>query len=276
MTGAPAGERKVIVRQGSRPAGKSSEEDTFDLLAPAYDLLASPSRIASEIDALLPRLRAHGARRILDAGCAVGSHSIYLARHGFDVTGFDLSRAMIREAKRRAACAGVKARFVRKDLIDAGRIAGARFDAVLCLGNTVAYADSSRVRARVLRAFHRALLPGGLLVLQLRDLSTIRRTGHVFPTRSYRRGQEEWILLRRQDPAPGGIHFQVTLLYRSSAEAPWETRTTESVSKVTGVTVWREAVRCAGFAGVAAATDLAGTPRGRRGGSDLVLFASRR
>ena len=263
------------MRKQRRSTGKSSEEDTFDLLAPAYDLLASPSRISGEIDALLPRLRAHGARRILDAGCAVGSHSICLARHGFTVTGFDLSQAMIREAKHRAARAGVKVRFVRKDLADADTIAGDQFDAVLCLGNTVAYADSSRVRARVLRAFHAALCPGGLLVVQLRDLSTIRRTGHVFPTRSHRRGEEEWILLRRQDPAPGGIHFQVTLLYRSSADAPWETRTTESLSKITGVTVWREALRQAGFAGIHAATDLTGTARGRRGGSDLVLFASR-
>lgn len=260
----------------SRSKGKSREDDPFDLLAPAYDLLASPSRISAEIGALLPLLREHDARLILDAGCAVGSHSICLARKGFDVTGFDLSLAMIREAKRRAARAGVKVRFVRKDLADAGAIQGPGFDAVLCLGNTIAYADSAGVRARVLRAFQRALRPGGLLVIQLRDLSRVRRTGYVFPTRSYRRGEEEWILLRRQDPASGGIRFQVTLLYRPAADSEWETRTTESLSKVTGVTVWRQAIRRAGFVRVRAAKDLTGSPRGRQGGSDLVLFAVRR
>lgn len=269
------GERSFRVRQSRRASGRLAEEEVFDLLAPAYDLLASPSRVSAEIGALLPRLRAHGVRRILDAGCAAGSHSVCLGRHGFDVTGFDLSRAMIREAKLRAARADVKVRFVRKDLADACLIRGARFDAVLCLGNTIAYANSSRVRARVLRGFHHALRPGGLLVLQLRDLNTIRRTGHVFPTRSYRRGEEEWILLRRQDPVPGGIRFQVMLLYRRFADDPWVTRSTESVAKVTGVTIWREAIRRAGFSGVLAATDLAGTPRRRRGGSDLVLFASK-
>lgn len=255
---------------------KSDDEKTYDLLAPGYDLLASPERIKKEIDALEPRLREKGIRNILDAGCAVGSHSIELAKRGFKVTGIDLSSAMISEARKRAAGAGVGIRFQKRDLATAGAASGGPFDAVICLGNTIAYAHASSVRSRVLRAFAKSLRPGGQLVIQLRDLTTIRKTGHVFPTRTHKRGDEEWILLRRQDPVPKGIRFQVTVLHRASANGEWETRHTESILKVTGVTVWREAVKRAGFRDLLAAKDLAGTPRGRRGGSDLVLFASRR
>ncbi len=250
-------------------------KDTYDLLAPAYDLLASPARIGKEVDLLEPRLRTEKVERILDAGCAIGSHSIELIRRGFRVTGIDISRAMVREARRRATAAGIKARFYRKDLLDAGSARGAPFDCLICLGNTISYADAERVRARVLSAFARAVRPGGYLVLQLRDLTTIRRTGHTFPVRSLRRGGREWILLRRQDPVSDGIRFQVNLLYRSSPENDWEIRSTESVLKVIGVTVWKQALRKAGFTSITAARDLAGTPRGRKGGSDLVLFARR-
>ena len=264
-------------RRGTREVRdpEKGHKETFDLLAPGYDLLAPPARVTKEIEALLPRLQANGIRSVLDAGCAVGSHSIELARRGFRVTGLDLSRAMIREGRLRAAGAGVKPRFINADLADAGRIRGVPFDAVLCLGNTLACADVSRVRTLVLGAFYCALRPGGLLVLQMRDLTTVRRTGHVFPVRSYRRGEKEWILLRRQDPVPRGILFGVTMLYRSSTDVPWETRHSESVSKIVGVKVWREALGRAGFRDVQMATDLAGTPRGRHGGADLIVFAAR-
>ena len=39
--------------------------------------------------------------RALDLGCGTGTNAIYLARHGFTVTGIDLSRRAVAEAKRK-------------------------------------------------------------------------------------------------------------------------------------------------------------------------------
>ena len=249
------------------------DDDVYGLLAPAYEMLASPARITAEIDALEISLRAVGAVRVLDAGCAVGLHSLELSRRGFRPTGIDLSGAMIREARARAGAEGRPVRFAVKDLKSVDRAAGRPFDAILCLGNTMASIHTQRERSRVFRAFHGALRPGGLLVLQLRDLSSIPKDGFSFPTRSLRRGREEWILLRRQDPIGGRIRFTSTLLYRPRADAPWETRRSESLAEIVPMSGWRAAIAGAGFARIRPARDLRGTPRRGRGAPDLVIFA---
>ena len=250
-------------------------DDVYGLLAPAYEMLASPARIAAEVDAFEVSLRAVGAVRVLDAGCAVGLHVCELSRRGFRASGIDLSKAMIREARLRAKADGRPVRFAVRDLKEAHRAAEGPFDALLCLGNTMASIHARADRRRAFRSFREALRPGGLLILQLRDLSAVRQGGFIFPTRSLKRGPEEWILLRRQDPIGGRIRFTSTLLYRPRADAPWETRMSESLTEVVSTSEWRAALADSGFCRIRMAGDLRGTKRRAGGGPDLVLFARR-
>jgi SAM-dependent methyltransferase len=56
--------------------------------------------------------------RALDLGCGTGTNSIYLARHGWDVTGVDVVPRALAEAQRAAGAAGVAAAFVEGDVTD--------------------------------------------------------------------------------------------------------------------------------------------------------------
>ena len=56
--------------------------------------------------------------RALDLGCGTGTNVIYLARHGFQVTGVDIARLAIARARRKARRAGVQARFLVADVTD--------------------------------------------------------------------------------------------------------------------------------------------------------------
>jgi SAM-dependent methyltransferase len=61
--------------------------------------------------------------RALEIGCGTGVESVYLAAHGWDVTGVDLVPRALQHARRRAARAGVSPRFLEGDatrLEDAG------------------------------------------------------------------------------------------------------------------------------------------------------------
>lgn len=67
--------------------------------------------------------------RVLELGCGDGTLSCLLARQGFEVTGVDISRGMVEEAKRRADREGVTARFevADSDLFEAAE----RYDCVV-------------------------------------------------------------------------------------------------------------------------------------------------
>jgi cyclopropane fatty-acyl-phospholipid synthase-like methyltransferase len=56
--------------------------------------------------------------RAIDLGCGGGSNAVFLARHGFETVGVDLSRQALKIAAGRAAAAGVqdRVRLVRADL----------------------------------------------------------------------------------------------------------------------------------------------------------------
>jgi ubiquinone/menaquinone biosynthesis C-methylase UbiE len=74
---------------------------------------------------------------ILDAGGGPGRYTIELARNGYDIVLFDLSRECLKEAEKRIRNAGVKKR-VRKviqgSVTDMSEFTDESFDAVACLG----------------------------------------------------------------------------------------------------------------------------------------------
>ncbi len=71
--------------------------------------------------------------RAIDLGCGTGANAVYLAQHGFDVTGVDYAQAAIEKARVRARDSGVQVSFVVDDLTNLRHIAGT-FDFLLDYG----------------------------------------------------------------------------------------------------------------------------------------------
>jgi len=62
--------------------------------------------------------------RAIDLGCGTASNAIFLAQHGFDVTGADYSPAAIALCQERGAAAGVAVRWIQDDLTNLQHVAG--------------------------------------------------------------------------------------------------------------------------------------------------------
>jgi SAM-dependent methyltransferase len=137
------------------------------------DALATPEGNA---DAFADALGA-GAR-VLDCAAGTGQLAVGLALRGFDVTASDASPAMVERTRALAARHGVDvpALVCRWDELGALEWGGA-FDAVLCVGNSLAHAGPRDARRAALRAMAARLRPGGTLVLTSRNWEQVRAAG---------------------------------------------------------------------------------------------------
>ena len=119
---------------------------------------AAPDR-AAELDRVWQALALRPGARVLDVGCGSGQWAVALARRGGEVTGVDLSPAMVARAERHAAEAGVA---VRWHVGEAARVAGpdAAYDAVLARVVLQLVPDVPAALAE----FRRVLRPGGRLL----------------------------------------------------------------------------------------------------------------
>jgi SAM-dependent methyltransferase len=59
---------------------------------------------------------AFGVGRALDVACGTGRNALYLAEHGFDVTGVDISEVAIERASHEARARGLDVEFLAADL----------------------------------------------------------------------------------------------------------------------------------------------------------------
>lgn len=141
----------------------------FQSFADRYDDEDFTQATDVEVAFLADLLHLEAGTRVVDVGCGTGRHAVPIAALGAQVTGVDLSPAMLERAAARADAAAVAATWMQADaraLPD--DLTG--FDVVLCLceGAFCLVADGvepiDHDRA-VLASLRGALRPGGRLVL---------------------------------------------------------------------------------------------------------------
>jgi len=105
--------------------------------------------------------------RVLDAGCGTGRHLLPLAQMGYRMVGVDQSQAMLLAAQQVLNEAGMVAQLVRGDLRSLPF--ATCFDAALCLESPLAYLHEDAALFAALHSLHRALKPGGRLIVDIFD-----------------------------------------------------------------------------------------------------------
>ncbi len=114
--------------------------------------------------------------RVLDAGCGTGIHCLELAKRGYDVTGFDLSGEMLAIARKREAVAKTGAKFFPGNMsnFDFGQQS---FDAVISMHNAAMHLPSAGDFEKMLACTNRALVDGGLFVVDFSDYEKMVEKG---------------------------------------------------------------------------------------------------
>ena len=141
------------------------------------ELIDWDARASSEGDFFIKLLKERGVTRILDVATGTGFHSIRLLKAGFDVTSADGSPEMLAQAFENARRAGFIMQTVHADWRWLSRDIHTRFDAVICLGNSLTHLFSESDRRKALAEFYAALKHDGVLVLDQRNYDGILDNG---------------------------------------------------------------------------------------------------
>ena len=140
----------MSMQQATSHEGERGRYD--EPLAPAWDV-GRPQRALYELE-----VAGQIGHEVLDVGCGVGEHALWLARRGHVAGGVDPSAPAIARAQRRARREGLAVPFVVEELVALARL-GRTFDCALDAGSFHRVApDERRQYARGLAALVR---PGG-------------------------------------------------------------------------------------------------------------------
>jgi SAM-dependent methyltransferase len=119
--------------------------------------------------------------RTLEVGCGTGTNALWLAAHGFDVLGVDVSPLAIERARAKTSNAAKACRFEVRDFLNDPPLGG--FDFVFDRGCFHVF-DAPDVRARFAALVASVLTPGGLWLSLIgstegapRDTGPPRRSG---------------------------------------------------------------------------------------------------
>lgn len=147
-------------------------------MAGLYDLFVDwPGRLAREMPGIEARLRAIGARRVLDLGCGTGRHVQALLAAGFDAHGADVSEDMLARARELLGGGERLHRWRMGEEPPRSLRDATPFDAAIAMGNVWPMLTEGRELAATAAALRRLLRPGGLLLLGLKALAVRQERG---------------------------------------------------------------------------------------------------
>lgn len=177
-------------------------ERTYEAYAPVYDVFTAHYDYEGWLADLISLLEGYGlqGRRLLDVGCGTGKSFLPLLPRGWQVTGCDISSAMLERAR---AKAGNAVRLLRADMRTLPELG--EFDLVWSLDDAVNYLLTDEELEQAMTGMQTNLAPTGLLLFDVNTLhayrtffaetETVEREGHRLV----------WRGLAEPDVEPGSI-----------------------------------------------------------------------
>jgi SAM-dependent methyltransferase len=186
----------------SGETGGDWAQRTYEAMAPVYDDFTGHYESEAWIADLVRILERHGltGKRLLDVGCGTGTSFMPMLAQGWEVTGCDISPAMLALAREKA---GEKVQLAVADMLDLPEFG--EFDLVWALDDAINYLLSPEELARALAGMRANLAPAGLLLFDVNELQAYR-TFFAETTVVEREGRELiWRGLGSADVPPGSI-----------------------------------------------------------------------
>jgi SAM-dependent methyltransferase len=153
----------------------------------------------ADVVRLSPFMKDHQVRRVLDLGCGVGRHLVYLSRQGFEMHGLDLSPAGVERCQKELAQHQLQATVQVADMF-AIPYPDRWFDWVLTV--QVIYHTTAAALQQAIRHVHDKLKPGGFFYVTFPPVDNIGPdSGQEVEPRTY---------LKEEDGEPLLHHYVIS------------------------------------------------------------------
>lgn len=140
----------------------------YDAVAPDYDNMTGfDARFEHEYEIMRTLAARFRFKRVLDAACGTGIHSIALSRLGVDVTGIDISSEMIAKAAANAERHHTPVTLKTMAAQDLISYPESSYDGILFLGNSLPHILDKEELINTFRAFSHILKADKTLIIQL-------------------------------------------------------------------------------------------------------------
>lgn len=248
----------------------------YNRLARAFDVMTDwESRLALEMPFLRGILDRNQARSVLDTACGTGWHAIALAQKGYRAAGCDASPAMIEQARGNAEKAQIQVPFEVADFIQLARFPE-KFDAVLCLGNSLPHLLSQEALVNALANMHGRLHSRGVLILHNLNYDLrLKKKPRFFAAN----GNADTLVWRFADYGEEFITFHTALFVQKPSAAPgvapsWSVAVNSTLQRPILERDLDSALQKVGLGNIEHFGGLDGSPFNQEESGDLVIVAS--
>jgi len=136
---------------------------TMKKFAIYFDKIYSDKNYTSECNFIIKNIIKNkiNGKKILDFGCGTGNHAIILSKHGFDVTGVDISRTVINIARKKSS-GNNKVKFVYGNMMSVNLYE--KFDICISLFSSLCYLTEISELRKALLNVYKHLKRNGILI----------------------------------------------------------------------------------------------------------------
>ncbi len=152
----------------------SAQSSHYDQAAKRYDQFNE--EFSKTINQTIEEIcKQYSIQSVLDMTCGTGSQVFFLAKHGYEVIGSDISEKMLEEAKRKAQKEQLDIQFINGDMRTAK--VGV-FDAVITIFNAVGHLTRVDFE-KAMRNIRKNLKAGGLYIFDINNLSYLLNGNNI-------------------------------------------------------------------------------------------------
>ncbi len=149
-------------------------------------------RTYSQVQKIVEILDLRRRDRVLDLCCGIGRHSLELARRGYHVTGVDLTKTYIEEARSKAKEERLDIEFIREDMMDFKR--EETYHAALSIFSSFGYFKKEEDNLKVIDNVYSSLEPGGKFLVDVIGKEVLAR---IYTKKNWEKMDEGYFLEER-------------------------------------------------------------------------------